>query len=608
MTKAKDRNVLPLLGWALHKIIREGRWNLFFLFFFILIQGLFPSANLYILKFLTATLGQDQAFSNVVWILIAWAIVILLENIIAPLAQVIRIKVNEKVHSYFSLMLMNKANSFSGLAVFEDRAFQDEVAVLRQETKSKPLNLMYVLTDSLKEIVTIISVLILLSSISLWLPVVIVCSVLPQVLFAFLSEMKVWDYSLFHSEDARMMGRICSLSLDQSIVKEIRVYGFGSYLTGRFQGLADRFYKRMGHIRKHQYISSIPYSLCAVGGQVLALGWIAWSVKNQTFSLANTIVIVQSLYFLQRELLAFAQDMSMLSSVISYFHTFRKFMEQKDALILKPSRSPGAQIRSIEFRDVSFRYGDDGGLILKNLSFSLKAGEKVAIVGENGSGKSTLIKLLCRFYDPSSGSIFINGIDLKEMDLKEWRQQLSAVFQDFGRYPLSLRENIGISKVSDLDDKEKLELAIKGAGLEYLNEKFTEGFATMLGREFSGKELSFGEWQKLAISRLFFRDSPIIIMDEPTASLDPGSEFEIFQRLIQAFFGKTVFLITHRLNSVKMCNKIFLLKNGSISEEGSHAELVARNEEYSRLFALQASGYQAMECKEGVSPVFREVS
>ena len=383
-----------------------------------------------------------------------------------------RIKVNEKIHSHFSLLLMKKANSLSGLKAFENKSFQDEITVLREETKSKPLNLMYILTDSLKEIITIVSVLILLGSISPWLPAVIACSVLPQVIFAFSSEKKVWDYSLFQSEDARKMGRICSLTLDQSVAKEERIYGFGDYLSEKFRGLATGFYQKMGRLRKRQYLSSIPYSLCAVGGQVVAIGWIAWSVKNNTFSLASIIVMVQSLHFLQREVLALVQDMSMLSSVISYFQTFKEFAEQKDTLFSEHHRPFNVPLCSIEFRNVSFGYGGEDRLVLKNLSFSLGAGEKIAIVGENGSGKSTLIKLLCRFYDPKEGSIFINGIDLREINLTSWREQLSAVFQDFGKYPLSLGENIGIFKTSDLENEKKLESAIEKGGLGYLQEKF----------------------------------------------------------------------------------------------------------------------------------------
>jgi len=273
-------------------------------------------------------------------------------------------------------------------------------------------------------------------------------------------------------------------------------------------------------------------------------------------------------------------------------------VSQKDTLSSKHNRDVPSPLESIEFRNVSFGYEGDNNLVLKNLSLSLKTGEKIAVVGENGSGKSTLIKLLCRFYDPRAGSILINGIDLKDIDLKKWRQQVSAIFQDFGKYPLSFGENIGIADTVYFEDQAKLESAIQEGGIYYLRKKFPEGFDTLLGKEFAGKELSFGEWQKLAISRLFFRSSSIIVMDEPTASLDPISEDEFFQRLVGAFQGKTLFLITHRLNSVKMCDKILLLKDGNIIEEGSHADLMGQKMEYARLFSLQASGYQITEGKE----------
>jgi ATP-binding cassette subfamily B protein len=282
----------------------------------------------------------------------------------------------------------------------------------------------------------------------------------------------------------------------------------------------------------------------------------------------------------------------MLSPLISYFETFRKFVRQKDPI--GDGKKQCGPVQLIEFRNVSFSYAD-GSMVLKNLSFSVGRNERIAIVGENGSGKSTLIKLLCRFYDPHEGAIFINGINLKEIDLSSWRKQLSVIFQDFGKYPLTLEENIGIADPMHLQDDNRLLQALSKGELASLIQKFPEGMKTILGKEFSGKELSFGEWQKLAIGRLFFRDSPIVALDEPTASLDPNAEHEIFQQLLQAFEGKIVFLITHRLNSVRACDRILLLKGGAILEDGVHLDLMLQKGEYYRLFSLQAQGYQAPE-------------
>ena len=304
----------------------------------------------------------------------------------------------------------------------------------------------------------------------------------------------------------------------------------------------------------------------------------------------EAIIVIQSLQFLQRECISFAQDVNMLSSVMSYFRTLKEFINKPDPLENKKKEKMKGPIQKIIFDNVTFAY-QNSETILKNLSFSVASGEKVAIVGENGSGKSSLVKLLCRFYDPLEGSILVDGIDLKDLDVNEWRSHLSTVFQDFGKYPLTLRENIGIANYVNMSDSNKINQSLKKAGLDYFLNKFSSGIQTQLGKEFSGQELSIGEWQKLAISRLFFKNSSVIVMDEPTASLDPDSEFELFKKLIEAFDKKTVFLITHRLNSVKLCNKILLLKDGKISEQGSHEDLMANKKEYYRLFKLQASGY-----------------
>lgn len=250
-----------------------------------------------------------------------------------------------------------------------------------------------------------------------------------------------------------------------------------------------------------------------------------------------------------------------------------------------------SSVNMIEFKDVSFGYDSDP-LILRKVSFSIRPGEKVALVGANGSGKSTLAKLLCRFYEPQAGQILVNGIDLRELDISQWRDKLSAVFRTLANILFHFGENVGFADVHRSLDQNRLHAAIVSGGIDYLLGHLPQGLDTLLGKEFSGKELSFGEWQKLAIARLLFRNSEIIVMDEPTASLDPESEYEVFQRLIQMFESKAVLLITHRLSSVKMCDKILVLENGMVVEAGTHAALMEQNGRYHHMFSLQASGYQ----------------
>lgn len=349
-------------------------------------------------------------------------------------------------------------------------------------------------------------------------------------------------------------------------------------------------------MKNRQFFSSLPFTLCSVSGQAIALAWIAWNLKNQTVTLPTIIVMIQSLSFLHRECLAFIQDVNMLSSVISYFETFRKFMGRKDSLktFSKPIQLQKHHINTIEFQNISFGYEQETN-ILHQLSFKIQRNEKVAVVGPNGSGKSTLIKLLCRFYDPEKGKILINGNDLKEIDIFSWREQISTIFQDYGKYPLSIKENVALSNYPELNNQEAILHSLDVNGLGYFRKKFSHSLETMLGKEFSGEELSHGEWQKMALARLYFRDASLIVMDEPTASLDPESEYEVFQNLVQAFKQNTVILVTHRLSSARACDRILLLKNGRLVEEGSHENLMKKQGDYCRLFSLQASGYGKSE-------------
>jgi ATP-binding cassette subfamily B protein len=247
----------------------------------------------------------------------------------------------------------------------------------------------------------------------------------------------------------------------------------------------------------------------------------------------------------------------------------------------------------IVFDNVSFTY-PDGRVALDRVSFTLKPGKTVALVGENGAGKTTIIKLLARLYDPSAGKILIDGIDLKKFDLNQWRQQIGVVFQDFCRYSLTVGENIALGDLTALEKLEKLKLAASEAGIADKIDRLEHQYQTLLGKQFDGTELSGGEWQKIAIARAFIREkrSQLLVLDEPTAALDPRSEYEIYNRFSELVQGKTAILVTHRLASVSMCDLIMVLKAGKLIELGTHRELLQKQGEYAHLWQIQAQAYQ----------------
>jgi len=249
--------------------------------------------------------------------------------------------------------------------------------------------------------------------------------------------------------------------------------------------------------------------------------------------------------------------------------------------------------QGIEFRNVSFKYPNRPEAVLKNVNLFMRPGEKIALVGSNGAGKTTLIKLLTRLYDPSEGQILLDGVDLREYDLNDLRDSIGVIFQDFVRYQATAKENISFGQIKALEDDLRIEGAAERGGASEVIDGLPDKWETMLGQMFErGTELSGGQWQKMALGRAFMRDGEVLVLDEPTAALDAEREYEIFQRFRDLTTGKIAVLISHRFSTVRMADRIAVLEDGAITELGSHAELLALNGTYARLFNMQAEGYR----------------
>lgn len=304
---------------------------------------------------------------------------------------------------------------------------------------------------------------------------------------------------------------------------------------------------------------------------------------------ASLVLVLQSVGSLQQNLFGLVQDGGMLYESLLYFERLERFLALPPTL-RQPSKP--REVRSFEevrFEQVGFTY-PDGRRALQGVGFTLRRGERLALVGENGAGKTTLVKLLLRFYDPSEGRILVDGVDLRELDLAAWRRLVAAVFQDFGRYALTLGENIALSDLEHLHDPQRLEEAARAGGAEGLLLRL--GPEVLLSRAFGGTELSLGEWQRVALSRAFFRQAELLVLDEPTASLDPKEEAHLYARFAELAQGKTVLLITHRLGSVRMADRILVLSGGRLVEEGDHATLLGQQGAYAELWRLQADLYR----------------
>jgi ATP-binding cassette subfamily B protein len=268
-------------------------------------------------------------------------------------------------------------------------------------------------------------------------------------------------------------------------------------------------------------------------------------------------------------------------------------LEPRMKIAGRQRKLPRPLLGGIEFREVGFRYPDSEEWALRGVNLIIRPGEKIALVGHNGAGKTTLIKLLSRLYDPTEGSILIDGIDIRDVDPLELQQRIGVIFQDFVRYHLPVRENIGFGQIDAMDDVGRIAAAARKSGAQSVVEELPNGYETMLGRWFhDGHELSLGQWQKIALARAFMRDAEILVLDEPTASVDARTEYEIFQNFKVLTEGKMAILISHRFSTVRMADRIAVIEKGRIAELGTHDELLRREGTYAELFSMQAEGYR----------------
>jgi ATP-binding cassette subfamily B protein len=302
---------------------------------------------------------------------------------------------------------------------------------------------------------------------------------------------------------------------------------------------------------------------------------------------------------------SFARSRSLIEGVLTNFSSISEqamylddlfaFFRMEPRIRSAPGALPAPRPirRSLEFRHVSFRYPGTERDALHDVSFDLRPDQRIALIGENGAGKTTITKLIARLYDPTEGRILLDGIDLREYDLEDWRREIGVIFQDYMRYHMLLWENIGLGRVELLDDRERIERAARLSLASDVAARLEKGLEQMVGRRFTnGVDLSGGEWQKVALARAYMRDAQLLILDEPTATLDARAEHRVFQRFAELTQGKMAVLISHRFSTVRMADRILVLHDGEVLEEGTHEELLRLGGQYAELFELQAAGYR----------------
>jgi ATP-binding cassette subfamily B protein len=336
-------------------------------------------------------------------------------------------------------------------------------------------------------------------------------------------------------------------------------------------------------------------SVLSTAGYYGAYIWVIFKTVTGVFTIGTLTFLTQSIMNASSNISQIFSTLSSIADQALFLTDLLAFFEMKPTVNSKPDALPAPRPikRGFEFQNVSFKYPGTERVILNDLNLRVEPGERIALIGQNGQGKTTIVKLMTRLYDPSGGRILLDGVDLREYQLEDLCRQTGVIFQDFMRYEMTARENIAVGRIEYLSDKRRIEEAAQKSLADGVIEHLAEGYEQMLGRRFEGGvDLSGGEWQKLALARAYLRDAQILILDEPTAALDARAEFEVFQRFNELTTGKMALFISHRFSTVRMAERIIVLENGSIREEGNHDQLVARGGIYAEMFELQAASYR----------------
>ena len=481
------------------------------------------------------------------------------------------------------------------LAFFEHPDYYDRLQNARREGSYKPVELINDTFQIVQNTITLISFAALMLRFSPWLVVILLATSIP----AFIAETRFSEQGFRlltrRAPETRQINYLARLLTEDSAAKEIKLFHLGDRLLQRYTTLFAKFFEEDKSLAVRRAAVGFSLGLIATMGFYGSYAWIVWRTVQGIISLGD-----MTLY-----LTIFRQGQSTFQSILAavgniyennlFMANYFEFLdiEPRMRVAAPPKKLPAELAHGIEFRGVGFRYPESDEWVLRNVDLRIRAGEKIALVGHNGAGKTTLIKLLSRLYDPVEGAILLDGIDIRDIDPIELRQKIGVIFQDFVRYHLPARENIGFGQIEAADEIERIVESARKSGAHKMIEDLPEGYETMLGRWFhGGHELSLGQWQRIALARAFMRDAEILVLDEPTASLDAQTEYEIFRHFQELTDGKMAILISHRFSTVRMADRIVVIENGRIAEMGSHEELLRQEGTYARLFSLQAEGYR----------------
>jgi len=558
-----------------------------------------PVAILYVGKLIIdevvlSSTAKPGIFNTYLWELVATEFgLAILSDALSRAISLVDSLLGVQFSNHTSITIMEHAATLD-LDQFEDSEFYDKLERARQQTVGRTVLLSQVLTQ-VQDFITMAFLAAGLMTFNPWLILLLIIAIVP----AFLGESYFNDrsYALSRGQtpERRELDYVRYLGASDETAKEVKIFNLSAFLVDRFKTLSDKFYNDNKKLTIKRSLWGTVFAVIGSMGYYAAYVIMILKTAQGQISIGDLTFLAGSFRQLRGLLEGILNRFTSVSQGAIYLRDFFDFfeIEPKIKVSVNPLPFPKPIRQGFRFENVGFRYIHTDRWANRHLNFTLHPNEKLALVGENGAGKTTLVKLLARLYDPVEGRILLDGIDLKEYDLKDLRLNMGIIFQDYLRYQMTFAQNIAVGNIAEEKNRPLIKTAAEKSLADLLALKLPAQYDQALGRRFNnGVELSGGEWQKIALARAYMKDAQLLILDEPTSALDARAEYEVFQRFAELTKGKSAVLISHRFSTVRMADRILVLEKGQLIESGTHEELLEKDGRYAELFQLQAQGYR----------------
>jgi len=569
--------------------------------FLLVIQGVLPLLPLYLTKLMidAITTGvsapdKEAALRYVLWLVAALAAVTLFSAFIRLASGLVSEWQSYIVTDHMNDVLLTKSTEVD-VEFYESAKYYDTLHRAQREAPFRPISIVNGLSQIALHGVTLLALGALLLSFHWIIAVILFLAVSASAAIRIFYTGKLYRWQMENTATERQAGYYHGILTNSGSAKEVRLFDLGNLFMGRARNLRRKLREGRLTLSRQQALTGFAAQTFSTTALYGCYGYVAYQAIGGKLTVGDLVMYFQAFQRVQGTLQGILSSLTGLYADNLFLSNLYEFLDLQrtvpEPAVAQPVPKP--MQTGIVLDHVSFEYSGGTRKAIEDVSLTIRPGEVVALVGENGSGKTTLIKLMCRLYDPTGGSITFDGVDLRQFETHALRREIAIIFQDYAHYHLSAEENIWLGNAALPPDRERVAAAARRSGADEVIRGLPRGYDTILGKRFAdGEELSIGEWQKVALARAFMRDAQILVLDEPTSSMDAKAEYEVFQSFRKLVAGRTAILISHRFSTVRMADRIYVLQHGRVIEGGSHDELIRAGGTYARLFEMQARHYR----------------